>query len=83
MFTPFRVTGCSLELLNPGEQGIVTFYQTQDKKILEEITSIGITIGICITLEQKFPALVIKVDSHTISINQQIARNIYVRIVEH
>jgi ferrous iron transport protein A len=82
MFTPFSVTGCSLELLKAGEQGIVKFYQTQDKKIIEQITSIGIKIGTCIKLEQQFPSLIIKVGYQTISINKQIAQTIYVRIVE-
>ncbi|AFY43964.1 FeoA family protein [Nostoc sp. PCC 7107] len=81
MFPSFKVTGCSLELLEPGEQGIVAFYQTSNTKILEEITSIGVKIGTSITLEQQFPTLLIKVGGHIISINQQIARNIYVRIV--
>lgn len=80
MFKAFSLAGCSLELLKPGEQGIVAFYQTQDKKILEEITSIGIKIGIFIMLEQQLPLLRIKVADKTTSINQQIARHIYVRI---
>ncbi|MCC5634394.1 ferrous iron transport protein A [Nostoc sp. CHAB 5844] len=83
MFTPFNVAGCSLELLKPGEQGIVIFHRNQDKKILEQITSIGIKIGTYITLEPKFFSLLIQVNGQTININQQLARTIYVRIVEN
>ncbi|MBC1219266.1 FeoA family protein, partial [Nostoc sp. UCD120] len=54
MFTPFSVTGCSLELLRTGERGIVTFCKTQDETILNRLISTGITPGNAIILEQKF-----------------------------
>ncbi|BAY15204.1 FeoA family protein [Anabaenopsis circularis NIES-21] len=82
MFTPFSIIGCSLELLKPGEQGIVAFYQNENTKILDKIISIGIKIGTSITIEQQFPSLLVKVNNQTITINQKIARTIYVRIVE-
>lgn len=82
MFEPFSVSGCSLVLLQPGEQGIIAFYQTQDQKILEQIHSASIKIGTCITLERQFPLLQIKVAGESINLSQQVAQTIYVRIVD-
>ncbi|MBW4430431.1 MAG: ferrous iron transport protein A [Pelatocladus maniniholoensis HA4357-MV3] len=81
MFKSFSVTGSSLELLKIGEQGIILFCKTQDEKILNQVISLGITPGICFTLEQNFPNVVIKVKQQTLVINKELARKIYVRIL--
>ncbi|BAZ65434.1 FeoA family protein [Fischerella sp. NIES-4106] len=81
MFKSFSVTGSSLELLKIGEQGIILFCKTQDEKILNQVISLGITPGICFTLEQNFPSVVIKVKQQTLVINKELARKIYVRIL--
>jgi ferrous iron transport protein A len=81
MFAPFSVTGCSLELLKLGEKGIVTFCKTQDKALLKKLTSLGLTAGVTITVEQKFPSLLIKVGSILLEIEQELARAIYVRVL--
>ena len=75
MFTPFTVKGCSLELLKPGEKGIITCCKIPHEN--QEITA-----GISITLKQKFPVIQIKVNNKIISIDKEIARTIYVRIVD-
>ncbi|MBU7583293.1 MAG: ferrous iron transport protein A [Nostoc sp. TH1S01] len=83
MFKPFSIRGCSLALLQPGEQGIIAFYQTQDQKILDQIHSVGIKIGTCITLEQQLSLLQIKVAGESLSLSQEVAQTIYVRIVDN
>ncbi|AFY47081.1 FeoA-like protein [Nostoc sp. PCC 7524] len=82
MFAPFSVTGCSLELLKLGEKGIVTFCKTQDKALLKKLTSLGLTTGVTITVEQQFPSLLIKVGSILLEIEQELARAIYVRVLK-
>ncbi|MBD2494054.1 FeoA family protein [Nostoc sp. FACHB-280] len=82
MFKPFSLSGCSLELLQPGEQGIIAFYRTQDQKILDQIHLVGIKLGTCITVEQQLPLLQIKVAGESISLSQEVAQTIYVRIVD-
>ncbi len=81
MFNSFSVTGSSLELLKIGDQGIILFCNTQDEKILNQVISLGLTPGICFTLEQNFPNVVIKVSQQTLVINKELARKIYVRIL--
>jgi ferrous iron transport protein A len=81
MFTPFSVTGCSIELLRVGERGIVTFCKSQDETILKKLTSMGVTPGTAITLEQHLPCLIIKVGNTSLPIDWESVRAIYVRIV--
>jgi ferrous iron transport protein A len=82
MFTPFTVRGCSLELLKLGEQGIITFCKIPDEKRRQELMAMGIKVGSSIILKQKFPTLQIEVNNINLSIEQDISRAIYVRIVD-
>ncbi|MFN6465051.1 MAG: FeoA family protein [Nostoc sp. DedVER02] len=81
MFTRFSVTGCSLELLRIGEQGIVTFCKIQDEIILNKLISIGITTGSIITLEQNFPSFIIKIENTSLVLDIESIRAIYLRII--
>jgi ferrous iron transport protein A len=81
MFTPFSVTGCSLELLQVGEKGIITSCKIQDDIILKKLKSLGVTTGTSITLEQQFPSLIIKVGKILLDVEREVARAIYVRIL--
>ena len=82
MFTPFTIMGCSLELLKSGELGIVTACQSQDETIRKKLISMGIKTGNTITVEQQFPTFIIKCGSLSMTINRQIARAIYVRVID-
>ncbi|TAF10576.1 MAG: ferrous iron transport protein A [Nostocales cyanobacterium] len=82
MFTAFTVMGCSLELLKPGEKGIVTVCKTQDEIIRKKLIAMGIKTGTSIILEQHFPAFVIKAGSLSMTIDRETARAIYVRVIE-
>jgi ferrous iron transport protein A len=83
MFTPFSVTGCSLELLRTGEKGIVTFCKIPNEKIRNQLMKTGINVGTKIALIQKFPFLQIKVNDITMAIDIETARTIYVRIIDY
>jgi ferrous iron transport protein A len=83
MFTTFSVTGCSLELLKVGERGIITGCKIQDEKILKKIISLGLRTGASITLEQHFPSLIIQVGTILLEIEKDVARTIYVRIINN
>jgi ferrous iron transport protein A len=82
MFTPFSVMGCSLELLKPGEKGIVTVCKTQDEIIRKKLISMGIKTGTNIIVEQQFPAFLIKAGNISMTIDRETARAIYVRVIE-
>jgi ferrous iron transport protein A len=82
MFTPFTIMGCSLELLKSGELGIVTACQSQDETIRKKLISMDIKTGSKITVEQQFPTFVIKLGSLSMTIDREIARAIYVRVID-
>jgi ferrous iron transport protein A len=82
MFTSFSVTGCSLELLRMGEKGIVTVCNTQDEKIRKKLIAIGIKTGTIISVEQQFPVFIVNFGSLSMTIDREIARAIYVRVLE-
>ncbi len=82
MFTPFTVMGCSLELLKPGDCGIVTVCKTQDEIIRKKLILMGIKTGNTITVEQQFPTFVIKCGNLSMTIDREIARAIYVRMLK-
>jgi ferrous iron transport protein A len=82
MFSPFSVTGCSLELLRTGERGIVTFCKSQDETILKKLISMGLTPGTTITLEQKVPWLIIKAGNISLALDIKSIRAIYVRVID-
>ena len=83
MFTKsFTVAGCSLELLNPGERGVVTKFKSQDETIINKLIAMGIIPGVFITLEQRFPSFVIKAGQTRLAIDKGLAREIYVRLAE-
>ncbi|MBD2433654.1 MULTISPECIES: FeoA family protein [Fischerella] len=81
MFNGFSVTGSSLELLKIGEKGIIQFCNTQDVNLLNQVISLGLTPGTYLTVEKQFPNFVINVRQRRLAISKEIARKIYVRIV--
>lgn len=82
MFSSFTVTGSSLELLKVGDRAIVKFCNIQDKAILKKLQSLGLTTGVIITVEQIFPSLIITVGSILLEIDKELARCIYVRLLQ-
>ncbi|MCC5605880.1 ferrous iron transport protein A [Nostoc sp. CHAB 5834] len=83
MFSPFSVTGCSLELLRTGERGIVTFCKSQDETILKKLRAMGVTPGDSITLKQNFPSLIIKIGNTYLAVDIESSRVIYVRVIDN
>ena len=83
MFSPFHVTGCSLELLNPGERGIIIYCKSEDEKILKQLLLMGLTQGTEITLEQLLPCFIIKVENICLMLTQEIVSAIYVRVIDN
>ncbi|MBW4594577.1 MAG: ferrous iron transport protein A [Brasilonema angustatum HA4187-MV1] len=80
MFSKFHLTGSSLELLKKGERGIIKFCNIKDEKSLQELISMGITPGTSFTVEQHFPCFVITVGERRLTLTQDFAQKIYVRI---
>ena len=78
----FTVCSVSLNLLKTGEKGIVTRFRSSDEAITHKLTAMGITTGMKITLEQRFPSYIIKTGNTRLTIDEMIARSIFVRITD-
>ena len=83
MFTQgFTVSGSSLELLNPGERGVITRFISKDETLIRKLMAMGLMPGVSITLERRFPSFVIKAGNTHLALDQGIARAIYVQLPE-
>ncbi|MBS3025995.1 MAG: ferrous iron transport protein A [Dolichospermum sp. DET50] len=56
--------------------------QSQDETIRKKLILMGIKTGNTITVEQQFPTFVIKCSNLSLTIDREIARAIYVRMIE-
>ena len=80
MFTrTFAIESSALNLMKEKEKGVITQFRKSDENLLKKLIAIGIMPGLPITLEQKFPSYVIKVDGTRIALDRSIAKAIYVR----
>jgi ferrous iron transport protein A len=78
----FTVSGSSLQLLHPGEGGIVNKVRSNDDRIVQKLKTMGIMPGTSITLEKQFPAFTIKAGQKSLVLEEQLARAIYVRVFD-
>ncbi|OGW10609.1 MAG: hypothetical protein A2W77_07280 [Nitrospinae bacterium RIFCSPLOWO2_12_39_16] len=68
-----------LDSLSAGEGGKILYISTRDHYRLDKLTSIGLMPGTIVKVHQKQPALVVLFDETTLSMDTEIARDIYVR----
>jgi ferrous iron transport protein A len=76
----FSVHYSPLTFLGAKTQGIITAIQNKDDRIVKKLLAMGVHTGMHITLEQRFPAFIIKVGRTRIAIDKEIASSIKVRI---
>jgi ferrous iron transport protein A len=80
MFTQtFTIESSALNLMKEKEKGVITQFRKNDENLLRKMIAIGIMPGLPITLEQKFPSYVVKVDGTRLALDRSIAKAIYVR----
>jgi ferrous iron transport protein A len=81
MFTQsFSVHYSSLDYLGTKTQGVITAIKNQDEKIVKKLLAMGVHTGMQITVEQRFPAFVIRVGRTRIAIDKNIASSIRVKV---
>lgn len=68
-----------LQQLNRGEEAKIAYINTQTHPRLHKLMSFGIVPGTKIKLLQKSPSFVIQVDETQVALEEQIARDIYIR----
>lgn len=67
--------------LEPGEEGRIVFIVPKEHTRLDRLSSLGVIPGSTIKLHQKRPSFVIKIGETELAIDEEIAREIYVRKV--
>lgn len=82
MFTK-GFTSClsSLHLLKVGEEGTVTHLRNSDETVIKKLMAMGVTPGIPVTLEERFPSFVIKAGHTRLTLDEGIASSVYVRVI--
>ncbi|WP_019499555.1 FeoA family protein [Pseudanabaena sp. PCC 6802] len=78
----FTVSGSSLQLLHPGEEGIVNKVRSNDDRVVQKLEAMGIAPGTSITLEKRYPAFTVKAGQKSLVLEEQLARAIYVRVFD-
>lgn len=68
-----------LHRLKPGQRAEVVELRSQDPARLDRLGALGLVPGSWITLQQMHPALVFRVGETEISVDREVADEIYVR----
>lgn len=79
MFTGFTLSGTSLKLLKVGERGVIARFTESDPTLLQKLSSIGLSPGTPITLEQRFPRFVVRTRNQQLTLDHAMIQAIYVR----
>jgi DtxR family Mn-dependent transcriptional regulator len=70
----------SLANLSPGQSGVIAYLQSGRREIMQRLLAMGAIPGAPVTLRQRFPSLVFALGHTEIAIDEETARDIYVRL---
>lgn len=79
----FTVCLSSLELLESDEQGVVTSFGNVNEATIQKLTAMGIKLGSIVSLQQRYPIFIVKIENISIVLAQEIVRAIGVRIISN
>ena len=68
----------SIDRLEVGEQAQVAYVSAANFPRIRKLSSFGITPGVSVKVQQKFPSFVVQCDETQIALEKDIARDIYV-----
>lgn len=68
----------SLDKLNPGESGKVTYIKPASHAILEQLISFGLSPGVIVTMSQTKPVYCVKFEETELALDRDVVRNIFV-----
>ncbi|MDW7681332.1 MAG: metal-dependent transcriptional regulator, partial [bacterium] len=64
--------------LNTGQQAKVAYINTQSNPRMHQLTQLGIKPGVTIRIHQKYPVLVVRINSTQIALDENVAKDILV-----
>lgn len=68
--------------LGPGQSGKIAYLHSKDFKKIQKLMSMGIIPGASIELTRRFPSFVFRVGYSQFAVDEEMAKDIYVRLVE-
>lgn len=68
-----------LRELEPGEEGRITFIAPKEHARIDKLSSLGVVPGSTVKLHQKQPTFVLRIGETDLAIDEDIAKEIYVR----
>ena len=69
----------SLAMLKPGETGKLVYVLTREHPQLHKLMSLGVVPGVTVMVHQVFPSFAIQIDQTHLALEEEIAKDIYVR----
>ncbi|UCC69435.1 MAG: metal-dependent transcriptional regulator [Armatimonadota bacterium] len=70
----------ALSDLAPGQGGVVAYIHGRQPEMLQRMLAMGVVPGTPITLLQKFPSYVFRIGQGQLAVDQDTARDVYVRL---
>ena len=68
----------TLAVAKPGTSGIVAYLEAENETVLNKFLAMGISPGISLTLEQRFPAYLIAVGETRFAFDYEMAEKIFI-----
>lgn len=66
--------------VDKGTKGKVAYLHTKDNKKLQKLMAMGILPGVSIQVVQKFPSYVLKIGNSQIAMDEEMARDVFIRL---
>ncbi|GAX59654.1 Mn-dependent transcriptional regulator [Candidatus Scalindua japonica] len=71
-----------LSLIKAGKKVKVVYISTKSHASLDRLTGIGVIPGLELTIHQKFPSMILQYGETQLALDNDIAKNVYVRIIQ-
>ncbi|MBT3878704.1 MAG: metal-dependent transcriptional regulator [Candidatus Scalindua sp.] len=72
-----------LSLIKAGKKVKVVYISTKSHTSLDRLTGIGVIPGLELTIHQKFPSMILEYGETQLALDNDIAKNIFVRIIQN
>lgn len=73
----------ALSELHPGDEARIAYITTRHHSRLDRLSSLGLLPGVDLRVHQKQPTIVIQMGETQIALDDEVARDIYVRLLHH
>lgn len=70
----------SIADVDKGTKGRIAYLHTRDNKKLQKLMAMGILPGVSVQVVQKFPSYVLKIGHSQIAMDEEMARDVFIRL---